>query len=412
VSAPQRVQRRDLSEIPKRGIERLPSGAVRISATPTRIGVFLYPDPATGEMYGELRPPEEVFSPDSMASLRGVALTELHPPDDVTPDNWRERSRGHVCDDVRAAGANLDASVVVADAGAIGKIDRGEIRELSCGYTCAVEYHEERTWTDGSKYRATQRGIRYNHLALLPLGHARGGPQVRLHLDGLDPGQKDDNDVKHLFQLSDDRRKIRVADKAYDLLDAKQRADGEAALRGAITAGVPRADSLDEAKVRAAYEQLRGLLEGLPVVVAEMGAALAEATASAATPEQVMSMAMDGADVITEARRLVPDLKLDGMRSLDDVRAAVVQEVLGIDASKQSADFVLGAYETARQIRGGTFDETDLEDVDAEPGSGDDAPPSRGDARGARARAGATPRSAIDRHRQSGRDPLGGRGGR
>jgi hypothetical protein len=400
VTAPLRVHRRDLSEIPQGGLARLRSGALRIAATPSRVGVFQYRDPATGELYGELKPPESVFDPASMRSLAGVPVTVGHPSDDVVPGNWRELSRGHVGDDVRAAGARLDASVVVHESDAVSRVEARDLVELSCGYTCSVTFHEERVWTDGTRYRATQGPPEYNHVALLQRGQARGGPEVRLHVDRRDAGEEDPT-VKTLFALSKDRRSIRIDGKDYDLTNEAQRLAAVGALRGAISAQAQRADAIaDEAALRAAYERLRGLLDGLPEVVGQMGAAIGEAAAAEVPPEEVMALAMETADAIAHARELAPDLRVDGIKSVHELRVAVIKHVDGRDVSKEDPKYVEGLYEGVVSSRG-TFDADDLEDLDAAPEDEDRAPAGRrGDDRGAR--------SALDRHRAAGRAPLRG----
>lgn len=159
----------------------LPSGAMRIDARTTRAGVLVYVD-ASGRRRREYRPPEEVFADASLATMRGVAVTDLHPEDMVRPENWRALSKGHVGDDVRPEPPFVGASIVVHDADEIAKIRTRERVEVSMGYEADVE-ETAGTTPDGEEYDAIQRNIRYNHAALGPQGWGRAGPLVRLRVD-------------------------------------------------------------------------------------------------------------------------------------------------------------------------------------------------------------------------------------
>lgn len=177
-----RVSRYDLATGPRAAVTRLGSGAVRLDAAVTRVGVLTYSD---GEKtWGELKTPEEVFDPASVATLAGLPVTVDHPPDLVTPDTWADVAVGHVGDGPRPErGTGLVvAPVVVSDAATIARVDAGELVEVSAGYTCEVE--EAEGTFDGVPYSAVQRSIRYNHVALGPEGWGRAGADVKLRLNG------------------------------------------------------------------------------------------------------------------------------------------------------------------------------------------------------------------------------------
>lgn len=177
-----RVVRTDLSAGARPAVARLGSGAIRLDAAVTRVGVLQYSDGT--DTWGELKLPEEVFSPDSLATLPGVPVTEGHPAELVTPNTWSEVARGHVADAVRPERSTglVVAPVVVSDADTIAAVERGDLVEVSAGYTCDLE--PTAGVFDGVPYRAIQRGIRFNHLALGPQGWGRAGADVRLRLNG------------------------------------------------------------------------------------------------------------------------------------------------------------------------------------------------------------------------------------
>jgi hypothetical protein len=123
-----------------------------------------------------LRTEEEVFSPATMASFEGVAVTLEHPEDEngdilfINPSNYSRLAHGHAQNVRRGEGELSDfiiADVMVKRQEALNAINMGRI-EVSAGYT--------------AKYRQTSPGngeqysITGNHLAVgLRTGQARGG---------------------------------------------------------------------------------------------------------------------------------------------------------------------------------------------------------------------------------------------
>lgn len=119
-----------------------------------------------------MRTPEEVFSPETIASAEGKDIVHNHPGGDVVPENWRYLTHGHMQNVRRGDGVEdhlLIADLVFKSPESIAMIESNPEHELSCGY--------------GSKYeiygpgRAAQIGIRINHVALVREG--RCGPACR-----------------------------------------------------------------------------------------------------------------------------------------------------------------------------------------------------------------------------------------
>ena len=117
------------------------------------------------------RPPEEVFSPETIASFEGMPVTNDHPPDGVDIGNIRALQKGHAHNVRRGTGEESDlllADLIITDPVLIDLILDGK-REISCGYT--YELHEE----NGTYI---QRKIRGNHVAVVDAG--RAGPRVSI----------------------------------------------------------------------------------------------------------------------------------------------------------------------------------------------------------------------------------------
>ena len=116
-----------------------------------------------------IRPEEEVFSKETIASFEGMPVTNDHPPDGVDIGNIKALQKGHAHNVRRGSGAESDlllADLITTDPVLIGLIMDGK-REISCGYT--YELCEE-----NGKY--IQRRIRGNHVAVVDAG--RAGPRV------------------------------------------------------------------------------------------------------------------------------------------------------------------------------------------------------------------------------------------
>jgi hypothetical protein len=105
-----------------------------------------------------------VFDAATLASFNGKPVTDDHPDDGVTPENWRELAVGVVQNPRRGAG--LDSDLLVADLlithkDTIQAVRDGK-REVSCGYDAEYEQIEPG--------RARQTTIIGNHVALVSRG--------------------------------------------------------------------------------------------------------------------------------------------------------------------------------------------------------------------------------------------------
>jgi hypothetical protein len=171
--------------------ERTPQGFLRADGLFGRAGIYEYRED-NGTIRRELRPLEEVQSPEALASFADASVTLGHPrradgePEDVTAENVRKYEVGTVSGAARAEDDGAAGSVTVKDKTAIKKIENGT-QELSPGYRIDLD---EKPGADpryaypgnpAGRYDAIQRKIRVNHLAIVE--RARGGSACRLRLD-------------------------------------------------------------------------------------------------------------------------------------------------------------------------------------------------------------------------------------
>lgn len=176
---------------------RTAEGFLSGRAIVTSIGVFTYKY-ADGTILRELRLPEEVFSPESLESMKLKPVTNDHPDGMVTPDNQKELQVGSLGSNVTTTtqyssgagwndnnkitdGIHVAIDMTINRADAIEDVLNGR-RALSMGYTCDIE--DSAGVYMGVEYDCIQRNIRYNHCAIVD--EARAGDAAKIRLDGAD----------------------------------------------------------------------------------------------------------------------------------------------------------------------------------------------------------------------------------
>jgi hypothetical protein len=147
-------------------------GFVRDAPIIGRTGILEYRN-VDGSIRREYRPPEEAFNVDSLASIRGKPITQLHHGLVTSANYFNSHPVGTVISDGRQDGNNIRADVVIYSLNT-------DDRELSLGYETELEETPGVT-PEGEHYDAIQRNIRYNHLAIVPRGRAGN---ARLNMDG------------------------------------------------------------------------------------------------------------------------------------------------------------------------------------------------------------------------------------
>lgn len=145
-----------------------------------RTGIQVYSGREMGKPEQEkvrvYRPEAEVFASDAMASFAYRPMTNDHPADMVTADNWKEHAVGLTGGEVARDGEFIRVPLTLMDRAAIDDVKAGK-KQLSAGYTCDVEWTPGTT-PSGEPYDAVQKNIRGNHLAVVAA--ARGGPSLRI----------------------------------------------------------------------------------------------------------------------------------------------------------------------------------------------------------------------------------------
>ena len=353
----------------------------------TRTGIFTY-HLDDGTVRRELRRPEDVFEPDSLASYEGKPIIITHDARMVDKDNARRERVGTILTPGQQDGETVRAKVVIDDPDAV---KASGLRELSLGY-----YEDlimlPGEW-NGEPYDAIQTNIRVNHLALVAV--ARAGEDARLNMDSKDNGgvyPMDENktmaaepgaaapaaEIKKDPKMDEgapgaapalDPEGLKAALAAYLSATAKVNADegcgsnspdkptqdegGSGDPADPLAEITARRDAMEDGQEKADINTLLSMLEA-----ANARADAAEGCSPAADdPKREMNC--DSADDIAakvrqrvELVRLGDRLNLDGMDSLPvpQAKMAVIRKVLpSMRLDGKGAAYIDAAYDIAKE---------------------------------------------------------------
>lgn len=345
---------------------RSPQGHLRVDCHATRTGVFRYYN-EDGSYRDELRHPDQVFDPKSLATLGGVPVTLLHPPELASPENFGKYGTGTVGDEVDATlNPFVRVTLNVQRADAQKAIESG-IKEVSLGYlTDSIE--ESGVW-EGQPYTHRQIGvehkdgryIEYNHLAIVPQG--RAGSNVRIHFDGADVAVSVPFTNKPMSTLRIDEHQsfdgidpaVAAAVSARFTRDAAAIAELQDRVNKAFTMlGKLGYETVEEAlagvtELKAMLEQVKGENKALEeeagqakAEVEEVKGALEMAKADSA---DINARVQARIELLQAAARLVPaSTKLDGLSDREIKMAAITAKYPDIKLDDATDEHIQGMW--------------------------------------------------------------------
>ncbi len=328
-----RIQLKAASRLDTR--RRTREGYLRADTALVRAGVMEYSGAELGlngadadKSFGVLFGRNELFSEDTVASVRMKPVTFGHPPEAVTVDNHASLAVGHIGDDVREIdGERLGASMLLTSATAIAAVERG-VEETSIGF--AVELSPSKGTQDGKSYDFQLSGpIEVNHVAIVDRG--RAGPAVRI--------------FNQERQMTDEELKKLVNE--------------------AITAALPAQEKKDETQKPPKIDAA-ALADS---IVSKLANAIAEAKEEAGKADDedctedpdtegqdVQTLAAARAELIVNASPLLPkDSDPHGMSDREIIVTALGDTVK--DADKKSDDYLRGQLDLLVASRGRAADE-------------------------------------------------------
>lgn len=329
--------------------DKAPISAVRVrddgylvaDARTARTGVQTYlgsevgrPDLDTVDVW---RPPEEVFSVDAMASFAHRPVTNDHPPEGVTADNWKKYAVGNTSDEIKRDGEFLRIPLMVSDGAAISDVQAGK-HELSNGYKCQLDFTSGVT-PEGITYDAVQRNIRGNHIAIVAAG--RAGKDCRIGDDqasinwGVSPitnaDEKESQMTANALQnVMVDSVPVQSTDIGVAIV-TKALTDRDGQIKALQDAAKVHADAMSEKEKELAKKDAE--IDGLKAKVLD-GAALDKLVA-------------DRASLLADAKKLAPSLDPTGL-SDSDIRKAVVIANLGDTVLAGKDENTLDVYVQSR----------------------------------------------------------------
>jgi hypothetical protein len=305
-------------------VERTPQGGARIPARVGRTGVLVYRSPDGGTRR-ELVLPEELFSEDSMSSLRDAPVTDKHPPVMIDGSNYKTYQAGHTADPRKdAKEKGLDSTLVVQDANLLTKVGNGEAVECSAGYRCRIDATPG-TY-EGQPYDVVQRGRVYNHVAIGPKNWGRAGNDVALRLDSCD--------ITEDLEPTGDQavmKVIRIDGKEYEVGSeqhlAKVEADHAAALE----------------KAHKENETLKGRCDSLTTKVTE----LETKVKTLEDPKRLDSAVSQRFELVTKAVKVLgSEYKCDGKDEKTIMIEALRKDESDKSFDDKSIDYLRGRFES------------------------------------------------------------------
>lgn len=252
------------------------------------------------------REPGEVFALEALASFEGKPVTLDHPPEDVTPENWRRYAVGHLQNVRQGQGEDADkvvADLVINDAAAIQAVNADGVREISCGYDAELEQAQP-----GLEY---QRHIRGNHAAIVREGRAGHGVAIK--------DRK--GDTQHMAEEKTESVSLGVLEKVASIFGVKKEAEPAPA---ADPAPEPKTDEDMEA-LKAENASLKAKIDELEKKAEGEGEKTQEAEMSDVcgpdTPEGEGKT--DSLGLTARAAILAPDMRMGKVDAKADKKAAI-----------------------------------------------------------------------------------------
>lgn len=360
VSAGSLVTRFDAAPLGQ--VKRTPQGFLRARARLTRTGVLTYRR-KDGTVSRELRRPEQVFAPESLATLGDAPLTDLHPSVMVSPDNARELSVGHVSQSsVRVDGNYVDADVVVTDAKMIGAVLGGTRREISAGYKCKLVVGAG--VYNGERYDAEQTNIVYNHAGIGPKQWGRAGAECAVRLDGGSDDFALDADDAYVTDAADapDEDVDPKGPKGTAMELVTLRVDGidcqvTPSAAQVLNKGITQRDesiaqaSKDAAATKARLDALQGELDGTKAKLTE-----------AADPKRFDTAVTERIGLLERARTVLGETtKLDGKSTREIKELVVLKLQPKAELAGKSDEYVSARFDACDDVPASTA--TDLSGV-------------------------------------------------
>jgi hypothetical protein len=299
------------------------------------------------------RSEDEVFAKDSVSSFLMKPVTNDHPSQPVTADNWRDFAKGVVGKALRD-GEYLAFDIVLMDKATIADVEQGK-RELSNGYASLIDFTPGEV--NGQQYDAVQKQIRGNHVAVVDKG--RAGPMCRIG----DAQTVERIPAEELIAILTDERTYN-GENRDGINDGTERREtsnsggSHVATKTITFDGLPlEVTDAAEAAITKLQNQIKSLSDDKAAAETKVG----ELTATVSTkdgeiaaleqklkdaeikPEQLEKLVKDRAELIGQAKAIDANIVTDG-KTEAEIRKAVVSAKLGDSAKDMDDAAISGAF--------------------------------------------------------------------
>ncbi len=305
-----------------------------------RTGIQLYRGAEVGLVDRDVvrvwRPEAEVKDAASVRTYTHAPITLGHPDVMVDSANWKDLAKGEVSTEAEWKDGKLRLPLIVKDAAAIAAIESGT-RELSAGYTCALDFTDGIT-PEGEAYDAVQRNIRINHLAIVPRG--RAGSECRIG----------DADAWGASPLSD-------AGKEVPMTLRKIMVDGlEVEVTDASAAAITKlqktiSDMSAEMKAKMEEEDKKAAKKDADLAAKD--AQIAELKGKVLDAAAIDNLVADRASLVAKATAIDPKVVTDG-KTAAEIRKAVVLAKVGDAAKDKSEAYIDAMFDLLGDAKTGT----------------------------------------------------------
>lgn len=165
-------------------------------------------------------PLNEIANSDALRSLEGIPIV-AGDHTWLTPENIADYQMGQVAGAPYIENGAVICNLLVTNREAIEAIKNGKIGEISGAYRAETDFTNG-LWNEKT-YDCIQKGFNWNHVAVIPKGHGRGGSEVRIL--NQKTKQEDNKKMTVRIKLKNTGKYVNVDEEAAPAIEA----EGEAA---------------------------------------------------------------------------------------------------------------------------------------------------------------------------------------
>jgi len=341
-----KVKRTEIFDSRFQDVSFTDEGFMRVPIRATRIGIFPY-IMKDGSIRRELRSSEEVFSVDSLETLKNKIITDSHPKGMVDSKNAKKLQIGHVGEQIQVSESKfIDINGLITDEKIIKKISNKEQQQVSCGYTAFV-VDKGGIW-NGQEYDAIQTNIRYNHVALVDVG--RAGPNVKLKLDESDGVFYTDLEDKQL-KKDGNMEKIKIGEVEIEVSKENatainkfiaDQADSNKKLNDEVSNLKKDASKIDE--VKSELDKATAKADSLEVKNADLEKSLKESKNDSV---DIHELVKERKSIEESSLKVCSEIeKMDEMDNMTLKKHVVSKMLPNVKMDEKSEDYINASFET------------------------------------------------------------------